>query len=55
MNIYILHLFGTDIHGYNSVDEKHWTRRTFPMARPKCLMGVFTNLYGIHKAHQTNV
>ena len=35
-----------------SVDEK---RRTFLMARPKCLMGDFTNLYGIYKAHQTNV
>ena len=25
------------------------------MARPKCLMGDFTNLYGIYKAHQSNV
>ena len=25
------------------------------MARPKCLMGNFTNLYRIYKAHQTNV
>ena len=36
----------------SSVGEKH---RTFPMARPKCLMGDFTNLYGIYTAHQTNV
>ena len=35
-----------------SVSEK---RRTFPMARPKCLMGIFTNLYRIYKAHQTYV
>ena len=35
-----------------SVGEK---RRTFPMARPKCLMGNFPNLYRIYKAHQTNV
>ena len=40
------------IQGSFSVGEK---RRTFPMARPKCLMGDFTNLYGIYKAHQTNV
>ena len=38
-----------------SEGEKRRTRRTFPMARPKCLMGDFTNLYGIYKAHQTNV
>ena len=38
-----------------SVGEKHRTHRTFPMARPKCLMGDFTNLYGIYTAHQTNV
>ena len=38
-----------------SVSEKRRTRRTFPMARPKCLMGIFTNLYRIYKAHQTNV
>ena len=25
------------------------------MARPKCLMGNFTNFYGIYKVHQTNV
>ena len=30
-----------------SVGEEHRTHRTFPMARPKCLMGDFTNLYGI--------
>ena len=40
---------------FNSVGEKHRTHRTFPMARPKCLMGDFTNLYGIYTAHQTNV
>ena len=38
-----------------SVGEKRRTHRTFPMARPKCLMGDFTNFYGIYKAHQTNV
>ena len=38
-----------------SVGEKRPTHRTFPMARPKCLMGDFTNLYGKYKAHQTNV
>ena len=37
---------------YLSAGEK---RRTFPMARPKCLMGNLTNLYRIYKAHQTNV
>ena len=40
---------------YNSVGEKRRTSLTFPMARPKCLMGDFTNLYGMYKAHQTNV
>ena len=35
-----------------SVGEKH---QTFPMTRPKYLMGNFTNLYRIYKAHQTNV
>ena len=35
-----------------NVGEK---RRTFPMARPKDLMGNFTNLYRIYKTHQTNV
>ena len=39
----------------NSVGKKHRTHRTFPMARPKCLMGDFANLYGIYTAHQTNV
>ena len=38
-----------------SVGKKRRTHRTFPMARPKCLMGDFTNFYGIYKAHQTNV
>ena len=33
----------------------HVRRRTFPMARPKCLMRDFTNLNTIHKAHRTNV
>ena len=41
---------------YNtSVGEKRRTHRTFPMASPKCLMADFTNLYGIYKAHKTNV
>ena len=35
-----------------SVGEKRWK---FPTARPKCLMGDFTNLYRIYKAHQTDV
>ena len=39
----------------SSEGEKRRTRRTFPMARPKCQMGDFTNLYEIYKAHQTNV
>ena len=38
-----------------SVHEHHRTHRTFPMARPKCLMRDFTNLNRIYKAHQTNV
>ena len=38
-----------------SVGEKRRTHRTFPMARPKCLMRDFTNLYRIYRAHQTNV
>ena len=41
-----------------SVHENHRTCRTFPMARPKCLMRDFTNLneiYNMYKAHQTNV
>ena len=40
---------------YLSAGEKRRTRRTFPMARRKCLMGNFTYLYRIYKAHQTNV
>ena len=41
---------------YNgSIGEKRRTRQKFPMARPKCLMGDFINLYGIYKTHQTNV
>ena len=39
----------------DSVGVKHRTYQTFPMARPKCLMGDFTNLYGIYTVHQTNV
>ena len=39
----------------NSVGEKHQTHQTCLMARPKCLMGDFANLYRIYKAHQTNV
>ena len=35
-----------------SVHENHGTCRTFPMARPKCLI---TNLNRIYEAHQTNV
>ena len=31
-----------------SVGEKRRTHRIFPMARPKCLMGDFTNFYGIY-------
>ena len=38
-----------------SVHENHRTCRTFPMARPKCLMRDFTNLNRICKAHQANV
>ena len=38
-----------------SASEKRQIHQTFPMARPKCLMGDFTNLYRIYKAHQTNV
>ena len=38
-----------------SVGAKRRTHRTFPMARPKCLMGNFPNLYRIYKAHQTHV
>ena len=38
--------------GYFSVGEK---RQTFLMARFNCLMGNFTNLYRIYKAHPTNV
>ena len=38
-----------------SAGEKGRTHRTFPKVRPKCLMEDFTNLYGIYKAHQTNV
>ena len=38
-----------------SVHENHRTYRTFPMARPKCLMRDFMNLNRIHKAHRTNV
>ena len=35
--------------------EKRRTCRTYPMARPKCLMVNFTNSYRICKGHQTNV
>ena len=38
-----------------SVHENRRTCRTFPMARPKCLMGDFTILNRIYKAHRTNV
>ena len=38
-----------------SVGEKRRPCQTVPMDRPKCLMGDFTNLYGIYKAHQKNV
>ena len=31
------------------------THQTFPKARPKCLMGNFTNSYRIYKAHQTDI
>ena len=40
---------------YSSVGEKRRTCWTFPMARAKCLMGDFTNLYRIYKTHQKNV
>ena len=36
-------------------DSVHENHRTFPMARPKCLMRDFTNLNRIYKAHWTNV
>ena len=36
------------------VKKKRWTRQTFLMARAKCLMGDFTNLHRMYKAHQTN-
>ena len=39
----------------SSVHENHWTRRTLPMARHKCLMRDFTNLNRIYQAHQINV
>ena len=39
----------------DSVHKNHRTCRTFPMARPKCLMRDFTNLNRIYKAHRTNV
>ena len=39
----------------NNVHENQQTRRTFPMARHKCLMSDFTNLNRIYKAHRTNV
>ena len=39
----------------NSVGKKRWTRRKFPMARPKCLIDDFINSCRICKAHQTNV
>ena len=39
----------------SSVHENHRTHRTFPKARPKCLMKDFTNLNRIYTAHQTNV
>ena len=35
--------------------EKRGTCCTYPMARPKCLMGNNTNSYRICKGHQTNV
>ena len=38
-----------------SVHKNHRTCRTFPMARPKCLMRDFTNLNRINKAHWRNV
>ena len=41
--------------GLFSVHENHPTHRTFPMARPKCLMRDFTNMNRILKAHRTNV
>ena len=40
---------------YCSVHENHRIHRTFPMAKPKCLIRDFTNLNRIYKAHQTNV
>ena len=33
---------------FSSVHENHWTRQTFAMARPKCLMIDFTNLNRIY-------
>ena len=43
------------IPGLNSAGEKCRTHQTIPMARPKCLLGDFTNLDRIYKVHQTNV
>ena len=42
------------LHCHDNAGKKRRTNQTFPVARPKCLMGDFTNLYGIYKAHQTN-
>ena len=38
-----------------SVHKNHRTHRTFPMARPKCLMRDFTNSNKIYKAHRANI
>ena len=38
-----------------SVNKNHRTCRTFPMARPTCLMRDFIILNRIYKAHRTNV
>ena len=49
-------ILNNDFENYtSSVRENHWTHRTFPMARPKCLMRDFTNLNRILKAHRPNV
>ena len=39
----------------SSVNENHRTCRTFPMAKPKCLMRDFINLNRIYKADRTKV
>ena len=57
----LIHLIGVCTEGtlgppsWGSAGEKRQTRRTFPMARLKCLTGNFPNLYRAYKAHQTNV